>query len=70
MFSYKVLCKSNGTNRHMDTKETFRTERGEKNVPAEVSQGGGCLYDVLRHIKGSLLGDALGEDGGLGNIKL
>jgi hypothetical protein len=28
------------------------------------------LYDVLRHIKGSLVGDALGEDGGLGDVKL
>ncbi len=68
--SYKVLYESVSTNRHTDANETFRTERGEKNVPAEVSQRGGCLYDVLRHIKGSLLGDALGEDGGLVDIKL
>jgi hypothetical protein len=58
-FSYKVLYKRISTN------ETFRTERGENNVPAEVIQRGGCLYDVLCCIKGSLLGDAL-EDGGLG----
>ena len=29
-FSYKVLYKSISTNRHTDTNETFRTERGEK----------------------------------------
>jgi hypothetical protein len=58
------------TNRHTDTNETFRTERDENNVPDKVSQCGGCLYDVLRHIKGSLLGDSLGEDGGLGDVKI
>ena len=35
-----------------------------------MSQRGGCVYDILRHIKGSLVGDALGEDGGLGDVKL
>ena len=69
-FSYKVLYKSISTNRHTDTNETFRTERGENNVPGKVSQRGGCLYDILRHTKGGLLGDALGEDGGLVHIKL
>ena len=28
------------------------------------------MDDVLRRIKGSLLGDALGEDGGLGDVQL
>ena len=28
------------------------------------------MDDVLRRIKGSLLGDSLGEDGGLGDVKL
>jgi hypothetical protein len=60
-FGYKVLYKSISTNRHTDTNETFRTERGENNVPGKVSQRGGCLYDVLRRINGSLLGDALGR---------
>ncbi len=69
-FSYYVLYKSISTNRHTDTNETFRTERGEENVSAEVSQRGGSLYDLLRHIEGSLVGDALGEDGGLGDVKL
>ena len=36
----------------------------------EVSQLVGCVDDVLRRIQGSLLGDALGEDGGLGDVKL
>jgi hypothetical protein len=36
-YSYKVLYKSIRTTRHSDTNETLRTERGEKNVPAEVS---------------------------------
>ena len=35
-----------------------------------MSQRGGSLYDLLRHITGSLLGDALGEDRGLANMKL
>jgi hypothetical protein len=64
-FSYKVLYKRISTNRRTNTNETFRTERGENNVPAEVIQRGGCLYDAFCCIKGSLLGDAL-EDGGLG----
>ena len=28
------------------------------------------MDDVVRRIEGSLLGDALGEDGGLGDVKL
>eukprot|EP00001_Collodictyon_triciliatum_P046946 08409_1 len=40
------------------------------NIPTEVSQRGSSLEDVLRHVKGSLLGDALGEDGGLVDVKL
>ena len=70
MFYYKVLYKHISTNSHTDTNETFRTERGEENVSAEVSQRGGSLYDVLRHIEGRLVGDALGEDGNLGDVKL
>ena len=69
-FSYKVLYKSISTKSHTDTNETFRTERGENNVPTEVSQRGGTCDDVLRHIKGRLSGDTLGEDGGLGDVKL
>jgi hypothetical protein len=69
-FSYKVLYKSISTNGHTNTNETFRTEGSEKNVPAEVSQRGDCLYDVLRHIIGSLGSDALGEDGGLRDVEL
>jgi hypothetical protein len=56
-FSYKVLYKSISSNSHTDTNETFRT-----------AWDSSC--DVLRRIKGSLLGDALGEDGGLGDVKL
>jgi hypothetical protein len=70
VFSYIILYKSISTNMHTDTNETFRTERGEENVSAEVNQRGGSLYDVVRHIEGSLVGDALGEDGGLGDVKL
>jgi hypothetical protein len=68
-FSYKVLYKSISINRHTDTNEILKTERDEENVPAEMSQRGGSLYDVLRHIKGSLGSDALGEDGGLGDVE-
>jgi hypothetical protein len=32
--------------------------------------GVSSVYDVLSHIEGSLAGDALGEDGGLGDVKL
>ena len=64
------MYESVSTNRHTDTNETFRTERSESNIPTEVSQRGVGLYDVLRHVKGSLLGDALGEDGGLVDVKL
>ncbi len=39
-------------------------------MSTEVSQRGGCLYDVLRYIKGSLGSDALGEDGGLRDVEL
>jgi hypothetical protein len=42
--------------RHTDTNETKRNEGGEG--------------DVLRHIKRSLLGEALGEDDRLGDIKV
>jgi hypothetical protein len=35
-----------------------------------VSQRGSSLEDVLCHVKGSLLGDSLGEDGGLVDVKL
>ncbi len=31
---------------------------------------GGTGVDVVRRIESSLLGDALGEDGGLGDVKL
>jgi hypothetical protein len=55
---------------HTDTNETFRTERGENNVPAKVGPSGVCLDYVLRRIKGSLLGDALGEDRGFGDVTL
>ena len=35
-----------------------------------MSQRGDGVDDVVRRIEGSLLGDALGEDGGLGDVKL
>ena len=69
-FSYKVPYESVSTNRYTNTNETFRTEGPESNIPAEVSQRGSSPEDVLRHVKGSLLGDALGEDGGLVDVKL
>jgi hypothetical protein len=37
---YKVLYKSSSTNRHTDTNQTFRAERGEENVPPELSSMG------------------------------
>jgi hypothetical protein len=42
---------------------TKPSDRGdEENVPTEVNQCGGSLYDVLCHIKDSLVSDGLGED--------
>jgi hypothetical protein len=69
-FATKFCTKSISTNRHSNTNETFRTERSEQNVVTEVSQGGGCLQDGLRHIKSSLGRDSLGEDGGLRDVEL
>ena len=63
--SYKVAYKRIGTNRHTDTNETFRAEGSEENIRAKVSEGGAGIDDVVRRIESSLLGDALGEDGGL-----
>ena len=60
-FSYKVLYKSISTNGHTNTNETFRTEGSEKNVPAEVSQRGDCLYDVLATSKAARWETPLGR---------
>ena len=35
-----------------------------------MGEGGAGVDDVVRHIENSLLGDALGEDRGLGDVKL
>jgi hypothetical protein len=59
-----------GRNRHTDTNETFRSERSEENIRAKVIEGGLGVDDGLRRIKRSLLGDTLGEDGGLGDAPL
>ena len=67
-FSYKVAYKH--INMHTDTNETFRTERGENNIPTEVSQCGAVVDDVVWSIKNRLLGDSLGKDGGLCDVKL
>jgi hypothetical protein len=56
--------------RHLDTNETKRNEGGEGEAPAEGSEGGGGGDDDLHHIKRSLLGEALGEDDRLGDIKV
>jgi len=69
-FSYKVPCKSICTNRHTDTNETFRAERSKGDITAKLSQCRAGSNEAVRHIKHSLLGGALGEDGGLGNIKI
>jgi len=39
-------------------------------IPTEVSQSGGGVDDVLWHIEDRLLGDSLGEDGGLGDVEI
>ena len=69
MFYIKVTYKRISTNRHTDTNKTFRTERSEENIRAKVNEGGAGVDDVVRRIE-SLLGDELGEDGGLGDVKL
>jgi hypothetical protein len=68
--SYKVPYKNISTDRYTDTNETFRTEGNKEKVVPEVSKRGRYLKDVLRHLKGSLGSDALGEDGGLRDVEL
>ncbi len=58
------------TNRHTNTNETFRTERRKGDITAKLSQCRAASNEAVCHIKHSLLGGALGEDGGLGDIKL
>jgi hypothetical protein len=65
-FSYKVPYKSISTNRHTDTNETFRTERSEGEGAVQWAGSG----DVVRQIERSLMGGALGEDRGVGDVKL
>jgi hypothetical protein len=65
-FSYKVLYKSISTNRHTNTNSTFRTERSKGDIAVKLSQCRAGSNDAVRHIEHSLLGGALGEDGGLG----
>jgi hypothetical protein len=69
-FTYEVPNKSISTNRHTDTNETFRAERNEGDIIAKLSQGRAVVDDAVCGIKHSLLCNALGKDGGLGDIKL
>jgi hypothetical protein len=65
-FSYKVAYKSICTNRHTNTNETFRLERSKGDITTWLSQYRTDTNEAVWHIKHSLLGNALGKDGGLG----
>ena len=54
----------------VDTNETSWTERSKENIPVEVCEGGTGVDDVVDRIKHCLLGETLGEDGGLGEVKV
>ena len=69
-FSYEVAYKRISSNMHIDTNETIRTERDEDNIPSEVHQCGTVTYYFECRIKNFLMCDSLGDDRGLGNIKL
>ncbi len=69
-FNYKVPYKSICTNRHTGTNETFRSERSKDDITTYLSQWRVDNNEVVCYIKHNLLGDALGEDGSLGDIKL
>ena len=62
---YEFLYKIISAQRHTDTNETCGTERIKENIPVEVCEVGTGVDDVVGHIKHILLGDTLGEDGGL-----
>jgi hypothetical protein len=67
-FSYKVTHKSVCTNRH--TNETFRAERSEGDIRIKGSQSRAVVDDAVRDIERSLMRNALGEDGGLGDVEV
>jgi hypothetical protein len=69
-FSYEVTHKSICTYRHTDTNATFRAERSEGDIRIKGSQNGAVVDDAVRDIERSLLRDALGEDGGLGDVEV
>jgi hypothetical protein len=69
-FSYKVPYKNISTNRHTDTNETLRTERNEGDICIKGRQGGAVADDAVRYIERSLLRDAIGEDGSLGDVEV
>jgi hypothetical protein len=54
---------------HTDTNETFRSERNKNDITLKMSQYRTDNIEVVCHIKHNLLGDALREDGGLGDIQ-
>ncbi len=65
-----ITDKSVCTHRHTDTNETLRAERGEGYIRIKGSQSRAVVDDAVRDIKRSLLRNALGEDGGLGDVEV
>jgi hypothetical protein len=55
---------------HTNTNETFGTERSKGDIAPKLSHCRVGSNDAVRHIEHNLLGGALGEDGGLEDIKL
>ncbi len=55
---------------HANANETFRAERLSGYVTTKLNQCRAASHDAVCHIKHSLLGGVLWENGGLGDIKL
>ena len=68
--SHKTPYKDIGAYGHAYANETFRTEGKQGYVTTKLSQCRADSNEATRHIKHSLLGGVLRENGGLGDIKL
>ena len=66
MFPYKNIS----ANRYANVNEIFRSEGIEGDITTKLSQCRDDRNEGVCHIKHSLLGGTLREDGGLGNMKL
>ena len=65
--SHKTPYKGIGAYGHANANETFRTEGMQGYVTTKLSQCRAGSNEAVRHIKHSLLGGVLEENGGLGD---